>query len=289
MAVVGRSDAWHRITERSHGTNPSEHGNGQLQRLRIMKRPRFMRNHLLGIGSSTLVLFLSVGVLAGERTPDEAATANEEAIELFDAIDAGLVDVKFIPRNDKQARILVENKTDQPLDVRLPDAFAGVPVLAQGGFGGGGGGGGGGQGVGGGGGGQGGGNFNIPPEKVGNIKVATVCLEHGKPNPRPAMEYEIRRLETFTTRPAVRELLEMLGRGDVDRRVAQVAAWHLNNEMSWEELAAKEIHRANGQRYPYFSQQELKTAMAVVKHAQQVAAEKEPVVTSPGDSPQPVE
>ena len=260
-----------------------------------MKRPWFMRNRLaLGFYSTTLVLFISVGVLlAGERTNDEASTANEEAIELFDAIDAGLVDVKFIPRNDEQARILVENKTDQPLDVRLPDAFAGVPVLAQGGFGGGGGGqGGGGQGVGGGGGGGrggGGGNFNIPPEKVGNIKVATVCLEHGKPDPRPAMEYEIRRLETFTTKPAVRELLEMLGRGEVDRRVAQVAAWHLNNDMSWKELAAKEIHRANGQRYPYFSRQELKAAMAVVKHTQQVAAEKEPRVTSPGDNPPPLQ
>lgn len=256
-----------------------------------MKRPWLMRNRVaIGFCSTTLVLFISVGfVLAGERSADKASNANEEAIELFDAIDAGLVDLKFIPRNDEQARILVENKTKQPLDVRLPDAFAGVPVLAQGGFGGGGGGGGG-QGVGGGGGGgRGGGNFNIPPEKIGNIKVATVCLEHGKPDPRPAMEYEIRRLENFTTKPGVRELLELLGRGEVDRRVAQVAAWHLNNDMSWEELAAKEIHRANGQRYPYFSQRELKAAVAVVKHVQQVAAEQEPVVTSPGDNPPPVE
>lgn len=239
---------------------------------------------MLFVGSAALLLVTAGVLLAGER--DKAATATN-SMELFDAIDAGMVDVKYIPRDDKQARIIVHNKTDQPIDVHLPDAFAGVHVLAQGGFGGGGGGGGGGQSSGGGGGGfgggGGGGNFNIPPEKITDIKVATVCLEHGKPDPRPAMEYEIRKVETVTTKPAVREVLEMFGRGEINQRVAQVAAWHLNNDMSWEELAAKEIHRANGQRYPYFSRQEISVAMAAVKHAQKLAAEKEPT-TSPGDN-----
>lgn len=255
-----------------------------------MRKTWFMRNRvaMMFVGSTAMV-FVAAGVLfAGERDKGAATT---DSIELFDAIDAGLVDVKYIPRDDKQARILVHNKTDQPIDVHLPDAFAGVHVLAQGGFGGGGGGfgggGGGGQSSGGGGGGfggGGGGNFNIPPEKVKDIKVDTVCLEHGKPDPRPAMEYEIRKLETVTTKPAVREVLEMFGRGEVNQRVAQVAAWHLNNDMSWEELAAKEIHRANGQRYPYFSRQEIAVAMAAVKHAQKLAAEKEPTITSPGEN-----
>ncbi len=267
-----------------------------------MRTPWLLRTRLaLGSVGTAVVVLATVGVLfAGER--NDAASSNDiERIELFDAMDAGLVEVKFIPRNDEQARILVRNKTDKPINVRLPDAFAGVPVLAQG-FGGGGGGGGGGIGGGGGGGGQGvgggggggggggrggggGGNFNIAPEKVGNFKVAIVCLEHGKPDPRPAMEYEIRRLENFTTKPAVRELLELFGSGKIDHRVAQIAAWHLNNEMSWQELAAKEIRRTNGQRYPYFSRQEIHAAIAAVKYVQDLAAEREPVVSSPGDRP----
>ncbi len=263
-----------------------------------MRMSGFMRNHLAqrSIGSAVVLLAVVGALFAGERNGGAAADGDTEQIELFDAMDAGLIDVKYIPRNAEQARILIHNMTDQPLDVRLPDAFAGVHVLTQGGFGGGGGGGrggggggggqaGGGGGGGGGGRGGGGGNFNIPPEKIIKIKVATVCLEHGKPDPRPAMEYEIRRLESLTTKPGVRELLEMFGRGEVNQRVAQVAAWHLNNDMSWQELAAKEIHRANGQRYPYFSRQEIHTAIAVVKHAQEVAAQRDPIITSPGDDP----
>src|SRR5205823_5736085 len=85
-----------------------------------------------------------------------------------------------------------------PLNVRLPDAF--VAVLAQQGGGrdpfGGGQGGTGGQGgqqsggMGGGQqGGQGGGGqgfFNIPAQRVGELHVAGVCLEHGKEEPRAA-------------------------------------------------------------------------------------------------------
>ena len=57
--------------------------------------------------------------------------------------------------------------------------------------------GGGGMGMGGGGmgGGGGGGFFNIPAEKVGQFKVQTVCLEHGKKDPRPAIPYEIKPIE----------------------------------------------------------------------------------------------
>ena len=49
------------------------------------------------------------------------------------------VDVKFIAKSDHAARMIITNKTKQPLNLQMPEAFAGVPVLAQ--FGGGGGGG----------------------------------------------------------------------------------------------------------------------------------------------------
>jgi len=85
-----------------------------------------MRNRLAwGFVGSAAIMFTVAGVLfAGERNNGTSAASTREPIELFDAIDAGLVDVKFIPRNDEQARILVHNKTNLPPDVRLPDAFA---------------------------------------------------------------------------------------------------------------------------------------------------------------------
>ena len=73
-------------------------------------------------------------------------------------------------------------------------------------------------------GGMGGGMMNVPAEKlddgvsitlaagkVANYKIATVCLEHGKRDPRPAVPYQIRPLETVMTKPGVAELLTLLG------------------------------------------------------------------------------
>lgn len=69
---------------------------------------------------------------------DEKDAANEpQAIELFQAIDDGLVEVKLTPKNSLKSSLAVTNKTDKPIVVEMPSAFAGVPVLAQpGGFGG---------------------------------------------------------------------------------------------------------------------------------------------------------
>ncbi len=47
-------------------------------------------------------------------------------------MEKGDISVKVIPKDSTQCRVLIENKTDQPLSVKLPDAFAAVPVLAAG-------------------------------------------------------------------------------------------------------------------------------------------------------------
>ena len=59
------------------------------------------------------------------------ADAPVETVELFGAIDAGQVAVKFIPTSAAKANVLIENMTDLVLHVELPDAIAAVPVLAQ--------------------------------------------------------------------------------------------------------------------------------------------------------------
>jgi hypothetical protein len=217
---------------------------------------------------------------------------NHETVEMFKAMEDGQISVKFIPKDSKQANVLIENKTDKPLNVKLPDAFAGVPVLAQLGVGGGVGGnrggsssrnggqnqsmGGGMGGMGMGGMGMGGmGMFNIAPEKVGQIKVDTVCLEHGKSEPRAAIPYEIKPIDSINAKAGVKELCQMLGSGKIDQRAAQAAAWHLNNEMSWQELAAKRLKHANGTYEPYFKPQVIRAAMELAGNAQKVAAEKE--------------
>ncbi len=212
---------------------------------------------------------------------------------------SGDLDVKFFPRNSREAQILIKNNTDQPLTVKLPDAFAGVPVLAQAvgangaqgntrntntnnnknqGVGGGGGGGFGGAG------GQGGGAFNVPPEKVIKVKVAVVCLDHGKDEPNAHIPYEIKPIESYCSDPEIRELCILLGTGQVDQRSAQVAAWHFANHMTWDELAnLKRFPHLPAYTTPYFSSDEIRTAMVAGDQAAKMA-DAEKLLTPPNSA-----
>ena len=249
--------------------------------------------------SAVSVLALPAVSLA-ERHKDEEAVNTE----LFKAMDEGQIDVKIIPQDATKANVLIRNLTDKPLEIRLPEAFASVPVLGQGmgmgGMGGGGMGGMGGGGMGGGGGGQaggggmggmgggggmggmggggmggGGGFMRVPPERMKKLSVTTVCLEHGKPDPNPKMAYKIVPLEEFTDNPNVRVLCEALGYGQVTQNTAQAAAWHMMDGLSWQELAAKNrIESKYVGNIRWFSPLELRTAMAVVRESERIAAER---------------
>lgn len=217
-----------------------------------------------------------------------------ESAELFAAEADGLVALKYIPNDSRSAQVIITNKTSKPLSLRLPAAFAGVPVLAQMGMGGGAaagfgaggigggpqatGGGLGGQGMngmgGGGMGGAGGGAFSIPPQKTRVIRVTTVCLEHGKPEPSSRHTYKFEPVESFSNDPKLALVLASLGRGELSQKVAQAAAWHLSNGLSWEQLAAEKIDHAGGvPDETYFSQAELMAAQRVVDIATQQAGQ----------------
>jgi hypothetical protein len=242
----------------------------------------------------SLALGLTLLIPAGNtRAADDSdnATAKTPAatVDLFDGMKSGDLDVKFFPRNSREAQIVIKNNTDQPLNVHLPDAFAGVPVLGQalgaGGAGntrttgtgsnknqgvGGGGPGGGVRPLGGNNG--GGGAFNVPPEKVIKVKVAVVCLDHGKDEPNAHIPYEIRPLETYNSDPAVADLCKLLGSAKVDQRAAQAAAWHLANHMTWDELAnMKRFPHLPAYTKPYFSPDEIRSAMLVSDQAEKIA------------------
>jgi hypothetical protein len=251
---------------------------------------------------------LAVPVLFGgaDRRPakaDKKAAAPSEQVEMFAAVKAGQIDVKFIPKNDTEGRVIIKNKTGKPLNVMLPKAFAGVPagVLAQRGLNGGGGGAGGlggaggnnnnssgggqnqsmGGGMGGmGGGGMGGmgggmGMMNIKPEQVAKLKVACVCLEHGKDIPHAKIPYDIVPVDQFSDDAAVKHVLTLLGNGEIDQRGAQAAAWHLANGMSWQELASKRIEHLNGTAEMYFHPQEIQRGMQIASVAVARAREDE--------------
>lgn len=246
------------------------------------------------------VLLLPVALPAADRTPRKAQPQGE-LVEVFSGIEKGQIEVQLIARDSDRANLLVKNKTDQPLSVVLPQTFAGVPVLAQfqvdplgndplgnnpnrpqavglgpgmnnvlgpgmmnlgnpnfgnpnlrgpnvrPGF-----------------------WFNVAPEKVGKLKLTGVCLEYGRPNPQPRFKYQIKPIQSVTEKPEVVELCAMLGRGEISQRAAQLAAWHLNNGMSWKELAGLRDKMAVGAR-PTYTRQELQAGQKAAETATKLA------------------
>lgn len=230
------------------------------------------------------------------RESTSASASNQTAAaqvpqDVLSAEEAGLIEVKFIANDSRSAQVVVTNRSDRPLTLRLPDGFAGVPVLAQmmnqqgggGGFGAGGiggvsqsvggggmGGMGGGMGGGGMGGGMGGGPFSLPPERTRTIRVPTVCLEHGKRDPSPRVAYRMTALETFSSDPRLQEVMTALARGAISQQVAQAAAWHISSGLTWEQLAAEVIDMAGGvPDVPYFAPAELVAARRFVEESSQ--------------------
>lgn len=206
------------------------------------------------------IVLVSVCCFCGSLLSEDATSS----IELFDALDAGKVSVKFIAVDETRANVLVENLTELPLVIQLPDAIAAVPVLAQfgqglgQGFGQGNGqnagqnGGGGAQPVGGNlnaGQGQGAGQglgqppgmglgfMRIPPRKQMKFVASTVCLDHGKAEPNPRVAYRLIRLSEFTGNELMAKLCSEIGSSNLAHKTAQAVAWHLANDMSWDELA----------------------------------------------------
>lgn len=226
-----------------------------------------------------LAVAISPAMVGAEPAKKEdAAKPKVETVDVFEAIKAGLIEVKYIAKNSTQANLVITNKTKRPLNVDLPEAFAGMPILAQGFDA---------DNQGGGGGAAG---FNIAPEKVRRIKVKTLCLEHGKADPNPRVAYEIRPIEDLTTKPEVIALVAHYARGDINVKAAQAAAWHLENGLSWRELAAKEIKHLRGPSDPYFTRSELagamKLAKAAIAHAKQLGGSDS--LASESDSLSPV-
>ena len=94
------------------------------------------RNRQLSyLGAMTAVLLLAATALAAENRPRPAKIGeynpDAQTVEMFAAMEKGDIAVKLIPKDSTQSKIIIENKTDEPLNVKLPDAFAGVPILAQ--------------------------------------------------------------------------------------------------------------------------------------------------------------
>ncbi|MEX2176809.1 MAG: hypothetical protein WD872_20750, partial [Pirellulaceae bacterium] len=135
----------------------------------------------------------------------------------------------------------------------------------------------------------GGGMFNVPAEKVGKLKLVSVCLDHGKADPNPRVPYELVPIETYAKSAEVTEVCKMLAQGQLDQHSAQAAVWHLQNGLSWEELATKIARkdRLTGRVERYFSPAHLQRALVAARVAGQraeAASTTNSLVTSIGET-----
>ena len=238
-----------------------------------------------------------------------------EKVDLFEAVDAGQVTVRLIPRDAMGGNVLIENKTDKTLTVKIPEAVAGISIHSQFGNLGAGNLGLGNQGLGNnagmgngqngqqqlGGGigpaqgngqafGNGQGNnaqgvgqgfFSIPTEMVVSLNFNSVCLEHGKPEPRPNSKYTIAPISKISRDPVLYQLLTVVGSGKVDTKAAQAAAWHQANKMSFKQLSEK-MNTPLGAltQTPDFTRSQILAAEELIAQAKQRAAETSLVQTS---------
>jgi hypothetical protein len=248
------------------------------------------------------IVAIPVAVFAASPVSKTVDKETGPAVGLFEAMASGDIEVTVVAKDAKEGMLTVKNKANKPLTIKLPEAFAAVPVLAQrggarggaggmGGMGGGMGGMGGMQGMGGGmmgggmggmgggmmGGGMGGGGmFSVAPEKVAKGAITLVCLDHGLKDPNPHVPYKLIPLESYAKNAEVTEVVKMLARGELDQHSAQAAAWHLQNGLTWEELTNKiGAKHLNGSVEPYFNAVNLQRALAASQAAKE-RAEKLP-------------
>ena len=194
-------------------------------------------------------------------------------LDLFEAIENGQIEAKLVLQNAGHGNLILSNIGADDLDIAIPDTYGVKHVLPQFGGGGGlgGGGGGGGQ-AGGGGGGAGGdlggaGFFSVPAGETRHTAYYGVCLEHGKTEPSPRMRYIPVRIDDVTTDSAVQEITRQIANNRAFDKSAQAATWHLQNDMSWAELAAKKYDAVGRPDTPYFTNAELAKARDIVAGA----------------------
>ncbi len=205
-------------------------------------------------------------------------------VNLFAAQQAGQLQIRYQPRNERSAHVQIRNLTNQPLTVRLPTVFAARPVLAQqhpffnmqasssssqsqqsvaGPFGNNNGTNGRGNNA------LGSGVFQIAPEGLVQFDVQSVCLEQGQPTPTPGSRYEMVAIDEVLREPAVvTEVLIQLRNKQISPKVAQAAAWHaseLSGYLSWQKLAAIKGDLTTIGRHPYFAPNELKEARMLLE------------------------
>lgn len=109
--------------------------------------------------------------------------------------------------------------------------------------------------------------FSIPPERTVKVPYVSACLNHGKADPNPRVEYKMVKVSDYTQDPVLAELIRMIGSGRMDQKAAQAAIWTRTDNMTWEELANKNHRGIHGVEY-FFQPGQIAQAKVLVTVAE---------------------
>ncbi len=108
-----------------------------------------MKRKLTGFLALAIALSSATPILRGDDSPEKkvksvssetkkpvkkSSSKKSEAktVEMFQAMEQGLLTVDYIGKDAKEANLIFKNKGNDPINVVLPATFGAVPVLAQG-------------------------------------------------------------------------------------------------------------------------------------------------------------
>lgn len=211
------------------------------------------------------------------------AESRQKGLDVFQAAKEKKVEAKLVQQSERGGFLLLRNVTGEQLNVRFPDAFVGVNVIGNGTA----------QQVGGRGTAQSTGIavtsgqssrvarneetpdvFAIPAGETIRLPITSVCLEYGKPTPTPKLRYVIMPVEQFSNNPVFHKLLPLFTKTKISQRVAQAAAWHVSNKLSWTELSSI-LNPRSSIPVPLFTANDLRLARALVEKATLESAQKD--------------
>ncbi len=248
-------------------------------------------------------LIFNQSAIAEQRTKKESAQSPEiPVVKLFDGLKDGHLSVKLVQESEKRGVLFLANKTQQPLSVQMPEAFVGVHVLneriarigpsvrdePQRGQS------------------TGAGVSGDPKDRRRadrndeaarripiaarqrlKLPITSVCLEYGRPTPNSKMNYRIMSVEQFARRnPVLRELIPLFVQTRINQRIAQAAAWHVSNKLSWRDLSRLQNPIVVGlPGGPIFKAEDLNVAKELVDRATERAAKRKPATDGSPENP----
>ena len=118
--------------------------------------------------------------------------------------------------------------------------------------------------------------FSVPSQKTVQVSLTTVCLSHGLPDPRPKLKYQLVKFEDYSKDRVLHATLKSLVAGETSLEAAQAAAWHLTDNLSWDDLQNKQIEHLAGDSTPFFSEGTVDHARRLIQYATTQASAPEP-------------